>query len=70
VVFGCNKQGKTMTSQQRKQLAERLEQKIGDMLRAEGIAMDGFMCREVDDMAKTLAAKAILKRERTLAETT
>jgi hypothetical protein len=58
-----------MTPEQRKELADRIEQKMGDMLREEGIAMDGFMCREVDDMAKTLAAKAILKRERELQET-
>lgn len=62
-------QGKRkMTTQQRKQLAGRIEQEIGDLLRAKQIKMDGYMCREVETIAKKLAFDAILKREPELAE--
>lgn len=58
-----------MTHEQRKQLAERIEQKIGDMLRDEGVLLDGYMLREVDSVASKLAFDAVLKREKEARQT-
>ena len=52
-----------MTTQQRKQLADRIEQKIGDMLRDEGVLMDGYMLREVESVSLKLAHDAVLKKK-------
>jgi hypothetical protein len=52
-----------MTAEQRKQPAERIEQKIGDMLRGQGVLMDGYMKREVESVAANLAFKAIEQKE-------
>jgi len=48
---------------QRKQLAERIEQKIGEMLRDEDVLMDGYMCREVESVASKLAHDALMKQK-------
>lgn len=52
-----------LSIEQRKQLASRIEQKIGDMLRDEGVLMDGYMVREVESVANKLAHDAVLKRK-------
>ena len=72
VIGDSNTQGKAkmkLSIERRKQLAERIEQKIGDMLRDEGILMDGYMCREVDSVAIKLAHDAVIKKQE-LARTT
>ena len=51
-----------LSIEQRKQLADRIEQKIGDMLREEGVLLDGYMVREVESVASKLAHDAVLKR--------
>jgi len=59
-----------MTRDERKQMAERLEEKLGDMLRDEGVLLDGYQLRELETIAKKLAFEAVMKREKELAETT
>ena len=58
-----------LSIEQRKQLADRIEQKIGDMLRDEGVLMDGYMLREVESVASKLAHDAVMKKQE-LARTT
>ena len=57
-----------MTTQQREKLSTDLEQEIGDLLRAKGVLMDGYMCREVEATASKLAYDAVMKKKE-LAET-
>lgn len=52
-----------LSIEQRKQLAGRIEQKIGDMLRDEGILMDGYMLREVESVSAKLAHDAVMKQK-------
>jgi hypothetical protein len=52
-----------LSIEQRKQLAERIEQKIGDMLRDEGVLLDGYQLREVESVALKLAHDAVLKKK-------
>tara|TARA_R110000868_G_scaffold389115_1_gene658280 strand:+ start:2273 stop:2455 length:183 start_codon:yes stop_codon:yes gene_type:complete len=52
-----------LSIEQRKQLADRIEQKIGDMLRDEGILLDGYMCREVESVSSKLAHDAVMKQK-------
>ena len=52
-----------LSIEQRKQLASRIEQKIGDMLRDEGVLMDGYMVREVESVSSKLAHDAVLKKK-------
>lgn len=52
-----------LSVEQRKQLADRIEQKIGDMLRDEGILMDGYMLREVESVSAKLAHDAVMKQK-------
>jgi AmiR/NasT family two-component response regulator len=58
-----------MTQQEREKLAADLEQEIGDLLRAKGILMDGYMCREVEATASKLAFDAVLKRDKEARQT-
>ena len=51
-----------LSIEQRKQLADRIEQKIGDMLRDEGVLLDGYMLREVESVSLKLAHDAVMKR--------
>ena len=51
-----------MTNQERETLAIELEQEITEILKARQIAMDGFLCREVESVAIKLASKAIMKK--------
>ena len=57
-----------MTTEQRKKLASDLEHEIGDLLRAKGVLLDGYMCREVEATASKLAYDAVMKKKE-LAET-
>lgn len=57
-----------LSIEQRKQLADRIEQKIGDMLRDEGVLLDGYMLREVESVASKLAHDSVMKQKE-LAET-
>ena len=52
-----------LSIEQRKQLADRIEQKIGDMLSDEGVLMDGYMLREVESVAAKLAHDAVMKKK-------
>jgi hypothetical protein len=52
-----------LSIEQRKQLASRIEQKIGDMLRDEGVLMDGYMMREVESVSSKLAHDAVMKQK-------
>jgi hypothetical protein len=52
-----------LSIEQSKQLAFRIEQKIGDMLREEGVLLDGYMVREVESVANKLAHDAVMKQK-------
>ena len=52
-----------LSIEQRKQLADRIEQKIGDMLRDEGVLMDGYMLREVESVSSKLAHDSVMKQK-------
>lgn len=52
-----------LTSEQRERLSASWEQKIGDMLRADGILLDGYMCREVESVSAKLAHDAVMKQK-------
>lgn len=64
-----NESENKMTNDQREKLATELEQEIGDLLRAKGIVMDGYMCREVESAAAKLAFDAIEKKQKELVGT-
>jgi hypothetical protein len=52
-----------LSIEQRKQLADRIEQKIGDMLRDEGVLLDGYMLREVERVASKLSHDSVMKKK-------
>lgn len=51
-----------MTRDERKHMAERLEEKLVDMLREEGVLLDGYQLRELETIAKKLAFEAVMKK--------